>query len=572
MPTRVLIVAGAAALVAALAVYALSPVRGLPSGAPTETEMAGAIGSQIMSHLYLGHVPGRSGEVMMVPKPHTYLTNDLDLTALGTGAPPLNSSHPNPWAYTARIPLIFYGPPWVPEGLAVSADADAADVAPTYARLVGMDDFVAAGEPLEDIAPKEDRPKVVFTVVIDGGGWNVLQEHSESWPFLRRLIERGTSYTNATIGSAPSITGAIHATFGTGFYPIDHGIPGNQLRGPKGPTDAWELNANPIYLEKPTVSELWDEASGNEAVVATLAYEGWHLGMIGHGAARPGGDHDVAVLWEEEDNAWHINEEFFELPSYLETTDIELLESYEEKLDGRDGVHDGTWFGETLEELQVNTVRPGTSAFVRFNGDAVVEMMRKEKIGADSVTDFFWVETKMPDYAGHRWNMLAPEIGDVVAEVDHQIARFKKELDRLAGKGNYVLAISADHGQEPLPEHFGGWRVDAQELSRDVEERFGVGVVEKVTTVDFFMDMDRVQEEGIALEDVARYLGTYTIGDNVPDDAPGADRIPAARVDDELFAGAFSTEYLQSLSPEDISSFGESDYPEGDLIIEPGGR
>jgi hypothetical protein len=133
------------------------------------------------------------------------------------------------------------------------------------------------------------------------------------------------------------------------------------------------------------------------------------------------------------------------------------------------------------------------------------------------------------------------------------------------GRGRYVLALSADHGQEPLADNFGGWRIATEELERDVEERFGDGIVEKITTVDFFMDLDAVAREGVDLGDVARFLGTYTIGDNIAVDQAGAEYVPEARLDDRLFAGAFSTAYLQSLGNQEIASFGASDYPEGDL-------
>jgi hypothetical protein len=85
--------------------------------------------------------------------------------------------------------------------------------------------------------------------------------------------------------------------------------------------------------------------------------------------------------------------------------------------------------------------------------------------------------------------------------------------------------------------------------------------------VDVFFDRDKIEEEGISLDDIARYVGTYTIGDNIPDDADGADRVPEGRLDEVLFAGAFSTDYLTSLTPDQVESFGEGDYPEGDFTI-----
>jgi predicted AlkP superfamily pyrophosphatase or phosphodiesterase len=564
---RLLAVVVVALVAGLLAFYQLLPERGLPQGAPTLDEMATEIGSPIMELLHRGHVPGRSGEVLLVPKPHNFIIGEWDLTTLGTATPTVTSSHPNPWDYIVRVPLVLYGSPFVASGRTEERIVDIADLAPTYAALMGMEALDSDGEPLvQAIAGSPDRaPRMIFTIILDGGGWNALQEHPSAWPTIQELREGGTDYVNATIGSAPAITGALHATMGTGVYPNTHGIPGNQMRGPDGKnTDTWKKNADPSYLLVPTVSELWDEQWRNEAIIATVSYEGWHLGMIGHGAQRDGGDRDIAVLWETEDSEWWINEDFYELPDYLQETDIDRLERYEVDLDARDGLEDDLWFGHDLEELRDPVVRPGSSAFVRFTGDAVVDVLNNEPFGKDEITDLFWVEMKMPDFAGHRWNMLGPEQADVIKATDEQIARFKAELDRLVGPGNYVLALSADHGQEPLPDVKGGWRINSQELLRDIEERFG-NVVEKITTVDIFFDQDAVRSGEADLEDVARYVGTYTIGDNIPGGAAGADNVPEARLDDELFAGAFPTDYFQSLTPDRISTFGAGDYPEGDL-------
>lgn len=563
MLKRVLAVVIVAAVFGGGALYILNSEPAVPDDAPTEEAMARTIGTAVMEHLNRGHVPGRSGEVMLVPKPHSYLIGEWDLTRLGTDTVTTSVSHPNPWNYLTRVPIVLWGSGVPAEER--SEETDIASIAPTFADILGMDTSPYAGAPL--IGWDGVPPRMIFNIVLDGGGWNALQYHSQTWPNMRRMMETGTTFVNATIGSAPSITGALHATMGTGVYPIEHGIPGNQLRGADGKnTDAWLENADPRYLEVPTVSELWDEQNNNEPIVATVSYEGWHLGMIGHGAQREGGDHDIAVLWEAEENSWWINEEFYELPEYLQTTDLSTLESYEEGLDPRDGLEGDGWFGHDLEEIQDDTTRPATPAFVRFTGDAIEEVLRNEDFGKDSLTDIMWVEMKMPDYAGHRWNMLGAEQGDVLAETDAQVGRFIEILDDVVGAGNYLVTLTADHGQQPLPDTFGGWRINSKELERDIEDRFGP-IVEKVTTVDMYLDMDAVAERDLDLSDVARYLGTYTLGDNIPDAAPGRDRVLEFRLDEALFAGAFSTDYLGSLTLEEIESFGDGDYPESDFTI-----
>jgi predicted AlkP superfamily pyrophosphatase or phosphodiesterase len=567
---RITVVVVAALALAGVAAYALQPERGVPEGAPSQAAMAKRLGTAVMEHIFRGHIPGRSAEVMLVPKPQNFLLGEWDLTTLGTDTPDLSSSHPNPWNYLARVPIILYGPGYISSGRTNYEEVDITGLAPTYAKLLKFDGLTAASPPLPDAINRKRTapPRVIFTVVIDGGGWNALQQHPDSWPVIRSLGRQGITYFNATIGSAPSITGAVHATFGTGRYPLDHGIPGNQMRAPDGSNvDTWLQEADPRYLKLPTLSELWDESTGNRAMVATVSYEGWHLGMIGHGAQRDGGDKDVAALWEATDNAWWINEKYYRLPDGLETTDLPRLESYERRLDERDGIADGTWFGKSLGELQEDLVRPATPAFVRFTGDAVIDVLRNEGIGNDAITDMVWIEMKMPDYAGHAWNVVDKEQADVIRETDRQIGRFIMELDRRVGRGQYVVGISADHGQQVLPELVGGWRINNKELERDIEARFGP-VVEKITPVDIYLDLERIEQDDVRPDDIARYIGAYTLEDNIPQDAPGRDRVPQNRLADRIFAGAFTTEYLAALTPGMIESFGEGDFPEGDFSIE----
>lgn len=574
MIKRVVIIGLVAALLAALAAYLLQPETGVPEDAPTQDDMAAAIGTDVMRNLQRGHVPGRSGEIMLVPKPHSYLIGDWDLTTLGSDTPTLSTSHPNPWSYLARVPIIVYGD-GVSAGREIDESVDISQIAPSFARRIGFA-LDGASAPLPELdQPDPTPPKAIVTVVIDGGGWNALQEHPDSWPNIARLRQEGTTYTNATIGSAPSITGALHATFGSGVYPVTHGIPGNQMRAPNGENvDTWQDNADPRFLKAPSLADLWDAANGNDAVIAEVGYEGWHLGMIGQGADYEGGDKDIAVLWDPGENTWWTNNEFYSLPPYLSRMDVSTLERYEEGLDERDGVEDGTWFGQTLDEIRALNeegealTRPGAPSFVRYTGDAVMEIFEKEPFGADDITDFYWIEMKMPDYAGHAWNVTAPEQADVIAETDAQVGRLLEAVEKKVGRDNFLFVVSADHGQQPLADLLGGWRINSDEVERDIEARFG-NVLGKVTPVDIYFDLDALEREDVSIDDVARWLATYTVGDNVPDEAPGTDAVPDARLDDLLFAGAFTTEYLASLNDGEIASFGKGEYREGDLTSPP---
>ncbi|HXJ62544.1 MAG TPA: alkaline phosphatase family protein [Actinomycetota bacterium] len=530
--------------------------------------MADQLGAQVMTSIWRGHVPGRSGDVFLVPRPGNFVAVSKDACGVTGGAPNADTAHPMPWASLARVPLLFYGPGRVPAGRTVYTPTDLASMAPTYAKLLADTSFTADGTALPEISSGTAPPKLVVTVVVDGGGWNTLQLHPGAWPNIERLIRDGTSYANATNGSAPSITGAIHATMGTGDYPAKAGIPGNQMRGPDAKViDTWLDRADPRFLRVPTLSDQWDLTNGNRPVVGAIAYEGWHLGFLGHGAATPGGDRDPALLWDAKAMRWWTNERDYSLPAGFRDPDLADLRSHESGLDARDGVIDGKWFSQPIESLLADPdQRVGTSAFMQFTGDAALKLLHDGRFGGDDVPDLLWLEFKGPDTAGHLWNVVSPEEGDVLSAVDEQVGRLRSALDRQVGRENYVLALTADHGQQPLPELTGGWRIDGQQLRVSIDARFG-RLVQQLSATEIFLDHAAMRREGVTAEDVARFVAAQTIADNLK--ANRESGVAPARLGESMFAGAFSANFLESLNPSAIEAFGPSSYPEGDLTIDP---
>ncbi len=551
---RLVVVAAAAAIVVVIAAVALN--RDGPDvdveSAPTLDEMADNLGTPVMEMIYRGNVPDRTGEILLIPKPHFYLGIEQDLETYESGTPEPFTTHPNPWNYLARVPLIIYGPGRVDAGATPYDKVDLTALAPTYARMLGMA-FDAEGKPLPrgidyDAAP----PRLIFTIVIDGGGWNVLQAYPGAWPNIEKLARQGTSYQNALIGSYPAQTGAIHGNIGTGTYPRTHGLPYNR----------YFENADPQYLEVPTLGDLWDANNGNEPIVGAMAVLSNHLAMIGHGADFEGGDHDIGVIWEIDEQHWTTNESFYEVPDYIAELDEDRLVRYEQQLDERDGIVDGVWFGNDLPSLREGLRRASNPAFERYQADDIVKVIETEPLGQDELTDLFYVQFKAPDEAGHIWNMVEPEIGDILSEVDTQIARLKKVLDARVGSDNYVMVITADHGQQPLAQSVGGWMINSNELERDVQKELGVEA--RVRSHQFNV----TDANGVSIEEIARFLAGYTIGDNIPEGIPGEFRVGKGRRSELVFAGAFPTGYLEKLTREDIKSFGDSKWKEGVLTIE----
>jgi hypothetical protein len=536
---------------------------GPPRDAPSVDDMARALGTDVVTHMARGYVPGRSGEILLVPQPWNVLgqwNNGL------RGANDPRTTHASPWSYHQRVPIVLFGPGHVRAGVRSQRPVDVADLAPTFADLLGLDFDPPDGKPLADALEPPGRrsppPRVIVLVAYDGGGWNVLEQWPDAWPALRAMAGGGTTYLNATVGSSPSLTAPIHANMGTGGYPRFHGLPENTARRPDGEiSELFYKEADPVLLRGPTVADAWDRARGNRAWVGLLGFESWHLGMMGKGARGPGGDRDIAILWEREEFDFRTNDDAYRLPPYLpEPTGLAPLLH---DLDARDGARDDRWLGNDLFSGDT-FILPGTPAFVDFQAQVLERLLRREPIGRDEVTDLLFVELKSTDYAGHIWNMLKPEVREVLEAQDRALAALVATLDRTVGRGGWVMAVTADHGQTPIPATTGGLRIDRVQLEDDIEDYFRADIVEAVHPTELYLDVDALGNAGITVEDVARYVGRYRYGDGLPEGADPAG-IPGSLLDRRVFAGALPGSLLVSLRPADLASLGPGAYPEGDL-------
>jgi hypothetical protein len=540
-----------------------SPPAGPPAGAPTVPEMARALGGDVMTALVRGYHESTSTDVAFVPLPGSTVVR-WSGEGLGTDRADPRTTHPTPWDYHQRVPIHLYGPGYVRPGTS-DRSVDVTDLAPTFGELLSFRFDAPDGDVLREAlarAPAEP-PRAVVLVAYDGGGWNLLDRWSDAWPFQRRLMEEGFTYTNATIGSAPSVTSSIHANMGTGAYPRTHGVAEITARLPDGSVGDvfYGEEADPRLLQAETLADAWDRANANRSWQGLLGYESWHLGMMGKGAGAQGGDRDLAVLWEDEPGLGHffVNEELYTLPEYVPGEP--QLERRLTVLDGEDGAIDGSWRGWDLADPKVV---PATPAFVEHQGQVVQDMIRREPLGRDALTDFLFVELKPTDFGGHLWNMVAPEEEAVLRAQDALLERIVEAMDRKVGRRRWVLAVTADHGQTPRPETTGGLRVHPDLLGRRVDAYFGRKLVQKVTPSGLFLDPRVLEESGLTPVDVARFVATYRYGDGLPADV---DRSAIQRdvLDTRVFAGVIPSTYLAGLTEDQAAAVGPGRYPEGNL-------
>jgi hypothetical protein len=347
-------------------------------------------------------------------------------------------------------------------------------------------------------------------------------------------MARGTSVRDVLVGSSPSVTPAIHATIGTGTFPRQHGIVDIPLRSEEEVVGSWDHQA-PTYLTARSFADVYDLATDNRALVAMVAERGWHLGMIGHGAALAGADRDVAVMGEAP-GGLYTNERFYDLPAYLQ--DVPGYELDVRTIDQADGRIDGQWRGHDMlsdpEELRL------TPTFALYQNRLIEELVRREGYGDDSVGDLLFTNYKQIDLVGHAWNMTAPEEKDAIRFSDRALGGLVRILDSEVGRRRWVLAVTADHGQTPLPENGEAWPIEINELVRDLVSHFNVPrqMVQENRPSALWLDLSYMERRGIELDEVSRMLLNYQAQENTIE----GETVPAqfdGRLDEKVFEAVF---------------------------------
>ncbi|MBA3350022.1 MAG: alkaline phosphatase family protein, partial [Actinobacteria bacterium] len=455
MTTRVLIALLAVALVGGCTGSPATPdASRRPQPAASHRAGDGTACSEVhklVRRVQRGYTGRGSPDISLIPTAPNYI---------GTTEMP---AHSGPWDFLAEVPLALYGPGFIRGRGTIDRRATMADLAPTQARLIGFDRWPGRdGRVLEDALAKgpEAPPRAVVTIVWDGGGNNVLRQHPRSWPYLRTIMQRGTSFANMTIGSSPSVTPPVHTTLGTGAFPATHGIPALKLRTRDNRyVDPFE-GLDPGRIRVGTLADLYDKAKGNRPVTGAFGAVDWHLGMIGQGSDWPGGDRDPVVLLNYLAETLS-NEAIYTLPAI---EDPAALAGYTDALDARDGELDLQWRG---HDLGIETVRYASPAHVAYQQHLLERFIAATHIGEDPIPDLLYVNFKMTDDAGHSWGMTSPETADVLRAQDRALRRLVRSLDRTVGPKRWALMVTADHGQMPYPRESGGWAIAGSELQAD---------------------------------------------------------------------------------------------------------
>jgi predicted AlkP superfamily pyrophosphatase or phosphodiesterase len=366
-------------------------------------------------------------------------------------------------------------------------------------------------------AANAGKPRLVVGIVIDQFRADYLTRFEDQFGEggFKRLLREGANFTNAHYIHTPTYTACGHATFMSGAPPAMSGIVGNEWWDRETGKRVTSVSDAKVKLlggtegaagmspGKQVGSTIGDElklASGGQAKVVGMSFKD-------RSAILPVGKKPNGAYWYDArtgnlvSSTWY----FDDLPDWVKRFNREMRPD--------------RWFGKRWERLLPETAyarstaddapfekftagtkfpytitggeeKPGPKFFGAFEYtpfaneylvDFAKAAIEAEQLGADDTTDLLTISFSANDLVGHFYGPYSQEVQDLTLRTDRALADLFAYLDRKIGLERVVVALTADHGVAPVPEHvkpFGyGGRIEAKTITEAIEKtlsaRFG---------------------------------------------------------------------------------------------------
>jgi len=351
------------------------------------------------------------------------------------------------------------------------------------------------------------RPKLVVVIVVDQMRADYIEKFRGQWTGgLKRLVEQGAWFREAAYPYAATETCVGHATISTGALPAMSGMVANAWwdretqkmvtctadpkaknsgyagTAAKGGDSAWRLRV-------PAFADELRFQTGAATRVVTFSLKARASIMLG-------GHKADAATWFEGDG-WVTSNVYGTLPfieayakahpvkeDYGKTWTLSLPRTgylYEERAVG--AVAPGGWDlsfphplrgksgGSEADEAFYRqwATSPFANTYLTKLAETAIDQLGLGKGGG---TDYLGVSYSSTDYVGHSFGPQSWEVQDMYVRLDKDLGELLKHLDEKVGAGNYVVALSADHGVVPTPESMLQTGADAGELHiPDVQQK-----------------------------------------------------------------------------------------------------
>ena len=399
------------------------------------------------------------------------------------------------------------------------------------------------------------RPKLIVLLMVDQMRGDYIDRFQRQWTGgLHRLLTNGAWFRQADYPYLDTVTCAGHASVGTGTMPSTHGMVMNswwdRAKKVEMPCTA-DAKATPISYGK-AVAGVGDSAATLRT--STLSDElrahmqpATHIiafSLKARAAIPMAGHRPDAVVWFDDSGTFVTSTAFTHAPvaavaDYIHRHPVEddfnkvwarslptPAYSYEDVAIGAHPQPTMTaTFPHSLKGASSVPDRPfydrwQESPFAdEYLARMALDVATHMRVGQGESTDMIAISFSTLDKVGHDYGPDSHEIQDVLVRLDRTLGEFLSGLDRLVGAGNYVVAMSADHGVSPIAERqrsqgLDGGRIAPVTLEQSADQIlqrvFGPGkYVSRVVNGDIYLAagvFDRLLAKPTALDSLRRSL------------------------------------------------------------------
>ena len=359
------------------------------------------------------------------------------------------------------------------------------------------------------------KPKLAVVIVVDQMRPDYLTKMQSLYTGgFRRLLDSGFQFTETYHEHAVTETGVGHATIATGCYPANHGIVGNEWwdqakrrwvycvedSGVSVSGYPGSPGRSPNSLQRQVLGDWLRQQSPNSKVFSVTGKD--------RSAILLGGLRANGVYWYNNTDGKMVTSIYYTpvYPGWVDSFNMSRpADDYfsgiwdrllpRDKYSGADSVaaeYDGkhTSFPHDFAPApdQEAAKYYGELAYTPFADQLLLRFAREliisEQLGSDSAADLLMLSCSAGDYIGHRYGPSSNEIQDYYLRLDGYLNSFLAFLDSTVGAGEYVVALTGDHGVLPLPEELKKRGIDAGRINSDTLEnsikRIGAAISEQI--------------------------------------------------------------------------------------------
>ena len=409
-----------------------------------------------------------------------------------------------------------------------------------------------------------DKPKLVIGIVVEELNYNQLEKFHDklSENGIKKLINEGTYFKNASYEYLLTQSAPGHATIATGAEPSFHGITSDNWYTPLkneliNCTKDVSVNSvggsfesglhSPVNLLVSTFSDELAIATNKKAKV-------FGVGLKESSAIFSAGHTANAAYWFDNTTGTWMSSSYYisALPDWvndfnaMKFSDTYLNSTWNLLRPAKDyadclpdsnsfeiGFNNINYFPYDLKKLRSGNTFSSKNDYSLLRetpfGNSLttnfaIRLIQKERLGKDDVTDYLSICYSATDYIGHRFGPSSVEMGDAILRLDDDIKNLLTFINDSIGKKNVLIYLTAAHGISEIPAVLEKDRIPSgyfqqnqalQLLRSYLNAIYGEGDwVKGYSERQIFLNRTLIEDARLSLDDVqkkvARFLVQFT--------------------------------------------------------------